>query len=191
VVTHRDWLADWHHDINREANGIMPGIEIELKPVDFITVGTVGPKGRRLFHLQAGQGSQLVALIIEKEQARALAEALSDLLDDLLRQRGEALSSDDVDMSKMNMDLREPIEPQFRVAQMGLGYDEDSDLIVLVGQELVTAEEGQDPDLLQPGVVRLWGSRQQMRALKNHALEVVKQGRADPKSNGRLLYYWT
>jgi hypothetical protein len=56
---------------------------------------------------------------------------------------------------------------------------------------LVTAEEGQDPDLLQPGVVRLWGSRQQMRALKNHALEVVKQGRADPKSNGRLLYYWT
>jgi uncharacterized repeat protein (TIGR03847 family) len=169
----------------------MPGIEIELKPVDFITVGTVGPKGRRLFHLQAGQGSQLVALVIEKEQARALAEALSDLLDDLLRQRGEALSSDDVDMSKMNMDLREPIEPQFRVAQMGLGYDEDSDLIVLVGQELITAEEGQDPDLLQPGVVRLWGSRQQMRALKNHALEVVKQGRADPKSNGRLLYYWT
>jgi uncharacterized repeat protein (TIGR03847 family) len=169
----------------------MPGIEIELKPVDFITVGTVGPKGRRLFHLQAGQGSQIVALIIEKEQARALAEALSDLLDDLLRQRGEALSSDAVDMSKMNMDLREPIEPQFRVAQMGLGYDEDSDLIVLVGQELVTPEEGQDPDLLQPGVVRLWGSRQQMRALKNHALEVVKQGRADPKSNGRLLYYWT
>jgi uncharacterized repeat protein (TIGR03847 family) len=169
----------------------MPGIEIELKPVDFITVGTVGPKGRRLFHLQAGQGSQIVALIIEKEQARALAEALSDLLDDLLRQRGEALSSDDVDMSKMNMDLREPIEPQFRVAQMGLGYDEDSDLIVLVGQELVTPEEGQDPDLLQPGVVRFWGSRQQMRALKNHALEVVKQGRADPKSNGRLLYYWT
>jgi len=89
------------------------------------------------------------------------------------------------------MDLREPIEPQFRVAQMGMGYDEDRDLVVLVAQELITPEEGQDPDLIQPSMVRLWGSRQQMRALSLHAMEIVRQGRADPKHNGRLLYYWT
>jgi uncharacterized repeat protein (TIGR03847 family) len=169
----------------------MANVEIELNPVDFITVGTVGPKGRRLFHLQAGRGSQIVALTIEKEQARALAEAITELLDDLNKQRESALSSDAVDMRTMNMDLREPIEPQFRVAQMGLGYDEEHDLIVLVAQELVTAEEGQDPELLQPGVVRLWASRPLMRALSTHTLDVVRQGRADPKSNGRLLYYWT
>jgi len=169
----------------------MANVEIELNPIDFITVGTVGPKGRRLFHLQAGRGAQIVSLIIEKEQARALAEALGELLDDLTKQRGAALPPDTVDLSKLNMDLREPIEPTFRVAQMGLGYDEDRDLVVLVAQELIVLEEGQDPELVQPGVVRFWGTRQQMRALNLHTLEVVRQGRADPRSNGRLLYYWT
>jgi uncharacterized repeat protein (TIGR03847 family) len=169
----------------------MANVEIELNPVDFITVGTVGPKGRRVFHLQAGRGAQIVCLTIEKEQARALGEAVGELLDDLLRQHADKLSSDAANLASLNMDLREPIEPQFRVAQMGLGYDEDRDLIVLVAQELVTPEEGQDPDLIQPGVARFWGTRQQMRALSTHAMEVVRQGRADPRSNGRLLYYWT
>jgi len=169
----------------------MANVEIELNPVDFITVGTVGPKGKRLFHLQAGRGSQIVTLTVEKEQSRALAEAVAELLDDLAKQRENALSSDAIDMRTMNMDLREPIDPQFRVAQMGLGYDEDHDLIVLVAQELVVPEEGEDPELVQPGVARFWATRQQMRALSSHTLDVVRQGRADPKSNGRLLYYWT
>jgi uncharacterized repeat protein (TIGR03847 family) len=167
----------------------MPNVEIELNPVDFVTVGTVGPKGRRLFHIQGGKGSQIVTLTIEKEQARALAEAVTELLDDLGKQH-EDLSNDAVDLSTLNMDLREPIEPEFRVAQMGLGYDEDRDMIILVAQELIIVEEGQDPDL-KPSVVRFWVSRQIMRALSTYTLDVVRQGRADPKSNGRILYYWT
>jgi uncharacterized repeat protein (TIGR03847 family) len=169
----------------------MANAEIELNPVDFVTVGTVGPKGHRLFHLQAGKGAQIVSLTIEKEQARALAEAIGELLDDLNHQRAAELASDTVDLSSLNMELREPIEPEFRVAQMGLGYDEDRDMVVLVAQELIVAEEGEDPDLARPGVVRLWGTRQQLRALSLYTLDVVRQGRADPKHNGRLLYYWT
>ncbi|HVO43253.1 MAG TPA: DUF3090 family protein [Aggregatilineales bacterium] len=174
----------------------MAHVEIELNPVDFVTVGTVGPKGRRKFYLQAGRASQLVSLVIEKEQARALSEAVKELLDDLNKQRGSDLSSDAVDMTGLNMDLRDPIEPQFQVAQMGLGYDETQDLVVLVAQELVVVEEEQDPLLpenesTRPGVARFWGTRQQMRALASHAAEVVKQGRVDPQSNGRILYYWT
>jgi len=169
----------------------MANVEIELNPVDYITVGTVGPKGKRLFHLQAGKGSQVVTLTVEKEQARRLGEALSELLDDVNRQRGSELSSDAVELAKFNMDLRDPIEPEFRVAQMGLGYDEDRDLVILVAQELVILEQDQDPELVHPSVARFWCSRQQMRALSNYAMEIVKQGRADPKSNGRILYYWT
>jgi len=174
----------------------MPHVDLELNPVDFITVGTVGPKGKRLFHLQAGRGSQIVSLTIEKEQARALVEALVEMLDDLAKHDELDLPPDTIDMTGLNMDLREPIEPQFRVAQMGLGYDKERDLVVLVAQEMIAVDEGQDPDSLdlanvQPSVVRLWGTRRQMRALSLHAQQVVKQGRVDPQSNGRLLYYWT
>jgi uncharacterized repeat protein (TIGR03847 family) len=91
----------------------------------------------------------------------------------------------------MNMDLREPIEPMFRVAQMGLGYDEDRDLVVLVAQELLTVGDDEDPVEVEPGVVRLWCSREQMAALSAHALQTVQAGRPDPKLNGRIVYYWT
>ena len=84
----------------------------------------------------------------------------------------------------------------FRVAQMGLGYDEDRNMVVLVAQELVIprAEEGTEENVEEsraPGVVRMWCSREQMQALSIRAMETVKAGRADPKQNGRLIYYWT
>src|SRR5512145_159870 len=59
--------------------------EIELNPIDFITLGTVGPKGRRQFNIQAGQGSQIVTLTLEKEQARRIAEAIEEMLTDLYK----------------------------------------------------------------------------------------------------------
>lgn len=165
----------------------MPNIEIELKPVDFVTIDTIGPKGQRVFYLQAGRGSQLVSLIIEKEQSRALSEAIRELVDDL-DDRSESQS--EVELSQMDMALREPIEPIFRVAQMGLGYDEANDSVVLVAQELVMGASEEDLETNPPGVVRLWCSREQMRALSQQAMEMVSSGRADPKQNGRLVYYW-
>lgn len=170
----------------------MPGKDIELNPVDFITVGTIGPKGQRIFHLQSGQGKQLVSLIIEKEQAWALCEAIRELLEDLDKRNPDLESAQITDLSGVDMDLREPIEPVFRVAQMGLGYDEDRNQVVLVAQELmVTREEDEEPVEADPGVVKLWCSRKQMRLLSEYTLEVVKSGRADPKQNGRLVYYWS
>jgi len=169
----------------------MPSREIELNPVDFITVGTIGPKGQRIFHLQGGKDKQLVSLIIEKEQAFALSEAIREMLDDLEERHPDPDKSKPVDLSTIDMELREPIEPVFRVAQMGLGYDEDHDMVVLVAQELVVPEEDTDPTLIDPSIVRMWCSREQMRTLSLHTLEVVQAGRADPKQNGRLTYYWT
>lgn len=166
----------------------MANPEIDMNPVDFITVGTVGPKGQRVFHLQAGKDGQVVSLTIEKEQAWALSEAIRELAEDL-DQRYPTLES--VDISDFNMELRDPIEPLFRVAQMGLGYDEDRSMVVLVAQELVAVDEDADPESVQPGIVRMWCSREQMRALSQHATATVQAGRPDPKQNGRLVYYWT
>lgn len=162
--------------------------EIELDPVDFVTVGAVGPKGRRVFHLQAGKGRQMVTVIIEKQQAQALSEAVSEMLDDL-REKHHVEPEGEVDLSRWDMSLREPLQPLFRVAQMGLGYDAERDLVVLVAQELVVEDEQMvTPD---PRVIRLWATREQVRALAEHARQVVKQGRADPRTNGHLIYYWT
>ena len=51
---------------------------IELNPVDFVTVGAIGPKGQRTFHLQAGQDNRIVSFTIEKEQAQALSSAIAE-----------------------------------------------------------------------------------------------------------------
>jgi uncharacterized repeat protein (TIGR03847 family) len=169
----------------------MPNQQIELNPIDFITVGTIGPRGQRTFHLQSGKDRQLISLTIEKEQARALGEAIEELLGKYDKQHPEK-KTPQPRMDKLDMDLREPIEPVFRVAQMGLGYDEEHDQIVLVAQELLMLDPEQ-PEIEEtaPSVVRFWGSREQMRALAIQASDIVSQGRADPKQNGRLTYYWT
>lgn len=168
----------------------MPNTEIELNPVDFITIGTVGPKGRRIFHIQAGHKSQIVTLTLEKEQTRALGDAITELLDDLTKRYPDKREGK-VTLADYNMDLRDPVEPMFRVAQIGLGYDELRDMIVIVAQEMVLLDEDEDPGDAQPGIVRFWGTRQQFRALSVHASNMVKKGRANPRSNGRLIYYWT
>ncbi|NDJ59744.1 MAG: DUF3090 family protein [Chloroflexi bacterium] len=166
----------------------MANIEIELDPVDFITVGTIGPKGQRVFHLQAGKDDQIVSMVIEKEQAWALSEAIKELIDDLDERHPELGTSG---RGLGNMELRDPVEPVFRVAQMGLGYDEDRDMVVLVAQELIIVDEDEDPDAVEPSIVRMWCNRDQMRALSEHAMDTVQSGRPDPKQNGRLVYYWT
>ena len=167
----------------------MASVEIELDPVDFITVGTIGPKGKRVFHLQAGKDVRIVSLIIEKEQAWALSEAIKELIEDLDERYG---GTTEADLGGIDLDLHEPIEPVFRVAQMGLGYDEERNMVVLVAQELIVPPSDEEPEETRPpGVVRMWCSREQMQALSLRAMETVKAGRADPKQNGRLIYYWT
>ncbi|MBN1284232.1 MAG: DUF3090 family protein [Anaerolineae bacterium] len=162
--------------------------EIELDAVDFITVGTIGPKGKRIFHLQAGQNDRIVSLILEKQQAQSLARAIQELLEEI----SERIGLPGPKPVKLDMELREPIEPYFRIAQMGLGYDQARDMIVLIVQELVASEEEEEAslDAIDPQVVRFWGSREQMLALAEHAAKVIRQGRADPHQNGRVVYYW-
>jgi uncharacterized repeat protein (TIGR03847 family) len=164
--------------------------DIELNPIDFITFGTVGPKGRRVFYLQAGQDEDIITLTVEKQQAKAIGEAVTELLDDLAG-RFPLGSESKIQLSEWNMDLREPIDPLFRVAQVGLGYDESQNKIVLVAQELINPEDDQIGLASQPRLVRMWGSRSQFRALGMFTQKLVSKGRADPKSNGRIIYYWT
>lgn len=180
---------------------------IELNPVDFVTIGTIGPKGQRTFHLQAGQDKSLISFTIEKQQAWALSEAIKELLDDIDERDN---TKTEVDFSNLDMDLREPIEPMFRIAQMGLAYEADDNMVILIAQEFTqpddddfddfdTDDDDDDDDGLsfsndsgiEPNIVRMWCTREQMHALSLHAIDIVKAGRPDAKQNGRIIYYWT
>ena len=171
----------------------MARTQIDLNPVDFITIGTIGPKGRRVFHLQAGSQNKLVSFTIEKEQAWALSEAIKEFISDLDERLSDTTS---VNLVDMDMELREPIQPLFRIAQMGLAYDDAEDKIILIAQEMVvSARSADEDDDLEPdddsGVVRMWCTREQMKALSAQAMDMVESGRPSPKLNGRITYYWT
>lgn len=156
--------------------------EIELDPVDFITIGTIGPKGQRVFHLQAGRDEQLITLTFEKEQASALAESIANMLREIEEEFSAKTGS--VVLSDYDMDLREPILPLFRVGQIGLGYDNVHDRLMVIFSEL--QNEGAEGE---PRIVRLSATREQMSALAESARNVVQQGRARPESNGFRMHY--
>lgn len=146
----------------------------DLNPVTHITIGTVGPPGQRTFFLQASQGETLVSLIIEKEQARALALGIQQFLLQL-EERGLHQPTGEVSITEEDLELREPLVPEFRVGQLGLGYDEEQDLLVVVAQALPEADELESEEFVP--VARFWATREQMRVLSEHALKVVAAGR--------------
>jgi uncharacterized repeat protein (TIGR03847 family) len=157
----------------------MSEFTFDLDAVQRITAGAVGPRGQRVFYVQARRGSRLITLVAEKEQVRALADAISRLLDGLAEKNPRLATSDDLLVTDMS--LEEPLDPEFRVAQMGLGYDADRDMVVLLIQGASEEEEG------EAQTARLSASRPQMRALASHASQVVAAGRPICGNCGRPI----
>ena len=148
----------------------MPNVLYDLNPVTHITIDARGSPGARTFFLQAGAGDTLVSLIIEKEQAAALAYSIQGFLEELGELHPERRAEGGI--MDVNLALIEPVIPEFRVGQFGVAYDEVNDLMIIVAGELV--EEGEE-DLAAVG--HFWATRHQMHALSEHALEVVGAGR--------------
>ena len=71
------------------------------------------------------------------------------------------------------MRITPPVDPIFRVGEMGLGYEAEGDLVVLVARELI--EEGEDVETA--GVVRFWCTRSQIRAMCRWGIEIASRGR--------------
>lgn len=144
-------------------------MDLELNPVTWITTGAVGPPGKRVFYIQARTESELVSLIVEKHQVQSLAIGLEEFLEELSNRLPD-LPEASGDYDSDEMELEEPLEPIFRVGQIGLGYDEDSDRLVLVARQQESEGEGSE-------VVRFWCTRSQLRAMCLWGLEVASRGR--------------
>ncbi len=153
--------------------------QIELNPVTHLTVGTIGPPGKRTFYLQGSRGTQTVSLVIEKEQAAMMANSFESLLEELHKKHPQE-SREAQEPVWMDMRLREPVNALFRVGNMGVGYNEASDQVVLVAYELVEEDD-------EPNVVSFWATRAQIRTLAQHAKEVVNAGRPICGNCGRPI----
>ena len=144
---------------------------IDLNPVSAITVGTVGQPGQRVFYMQARRGPTTITIETEKEQVRALALGVHQFLEELTQRFPDRIDLDTVPQSELN--LSQPVEAEFKVGQMGLGYDSDQDLVVVVAQSLQLEDEPEENAI----TARFWITRGQAKAMADHALEVVSQGR--------------
>jgi uncharacterized repeat protein (TIGR03847 family) len=132
----------------------------EMPEVDVLTTGALGLPGQRVFYIQARQGDHVVSLRLEKTQVAALVTYLEALLADLP-------SADDL---PADLELLEPVVPEWVVGSLGVSYDEDADRIVLLAEELV--EEGEEA-----ASARITATRAQIAALAAHGAEVVAAGR--------------
>jgi uncharacterized repeat protein (TIGR03847 family) len=150
----------------------MPAEEIDLSSITHITTDAIGTPGKRIFYIQAWQGTRTVTLIVEKIQIQSLAIGLEQFLVEIHQKfpdLPEALSQYDEE----KMHIQPPIDPLFRVGELGLGYDAERDLIVLVARELI----GEDQNAEEAKVVRFWCTRAQMRAMCHWAMEIASRGR--------------
>lgn len=146
--------------------------QMELDPVGRITAAAVGEPGQRTFYLQARKEEVLVSLLLEKQQVALLSMHIEELL--------ERIGVPDDEQDPDDLDLEEPVAPAFRVGQIGLGYDEGRDLVLLQCDEYVPEDEEGEPVTVEPedrGRVRLWATRSQVQALARRGEQEVASGR--------------
>ena len=112
----------------------------ELPEAEWATVGAVGEPGHRTFYLQARQDTQLLTLKLEKQHVAAIAQFLSEILDDL-----PAADGDEFDGSE---NLVEPVLAEWAVGTLQIAYDHASDRIVILAEELGTGDDEDDVEEL-------------------------------------------
>lgn len=151
----------------------MPRINMELDPVTHITTDAIGKPGQRVFYLQGIKGDEVVTLLVEKIQVQTMAVGVEHFLDEL-NSRYESLTPASQDYDESSMHIHPPVDPLFRVGELGLAYDAERDLACLIAHEIL-AEDQSESDA---GEVRFWCTRSQLRAMTIWGVEVVNRGRA-------------
>ncbi|MGW0017576.1 DUF3090 domain-containing protein [Rhodococcus sp. NPDC003382] len=145
---------------------------------DRFVAGTVGEPGDRVFYLQAVHESRVVSVLLEKQQVKILADRMGLLLEEVHRRFGTDLPDDpDIDISP----LITPIDAEFRVGTMGLGWDADTSAVVV---ELLAVTEAEldesvvlDDTEEGPDAVRVFLTPEQALEFAARSEMVVSAGR--------------
>ncbi len=154
-------------------------IHVFRQPERFVA-GTVGEPGDRSFYLQAVQEARTVSVLLEKQQVSVLAERITALLQEVARRFGSEVPGVTADPDADPLAL--PLDEEFRVGTMGLGWDADSRSVVV--ELLAVSEEEVDESVVLddteegPDALRVFLSPDQARAFAERAEKVVSAGRA-------------
>jgi len=149
----------------------MANLDLTLDHVDSITVDAIGKPGNRVFYIQGKKDAQVLTLIIEKIQLQSLIVGINDFMEEI-RTRFHKDTQMDVDFQEDAMTIHPPVEPLFRVGDMGLAYDENGDMVCIIAKETPA-----DTPESEGSVVRYWCTRAQLLVLANWAVVVIERGR--------------
>src|SRR5664279_5560814 len=118
-------------------------------PPDRLVIGTVGQPGERTFFMQARSAGQLTSVVLEKAQVAALDERLDQLLDEVLRASGGTSSVPAVAPLELNdtLPLDQPIVEEFRVGALGLGWDPETERVIVEALAVTEGDPNADDDV--------------------------------------------
>jgi uncharacterized repeat protein (TIGR03847 family) len=155
-------------------------IHVFRQPDRFVA-GTVGQPGDRTFYLQASEQARLVSVALEKQQVAVLAERISSLLEEVQRRFGTEFPDDVPEDLRDAEPLTVPLEEEFKVGTMGLGWDAEAGAVV-VELLAITEDEVDEAVVLDdteegPDAVRVFLSPVEARAFAERADRVVNAGR--------------
>lgn len=141
----------------------------ELDPTEDLLAITVGEPGARLFFLRARAGSQVLTLACEKAHVQNLVGRIRQVLP-----AEEALGPEAPSAGKPEVveppTAAEP-QPDWRIAELGLGFHESRQLYVIVARE-DTGDEERDG-----AVARLWVTADLLKSFARQADRVLAAGR--------------
>jgi uncharacterized repeat protein (TIGR03847 family) len=168
---------------------------IDLGIADHIKADALGEPGQRTFRVRLQSRSGSATLWLEKEQLQALGMAIDQLLAQL--RSNKIGRSEPPSRASESGDFPQSTENELRVGRLGLGYDEEKDMLILLTHDPETEPEG-------PPTLTCRVSRGKMRTLSGEIASVVSAGRprcplcnapitagashACPGSNGRSPY---
>ena len=150
---------------------------IEIKPADHLVASCVGKPGNRTFYIQAVQEDEILTILCEKFQVQQLAGGIRRFVKQLSEKHPHLETSTLVE-SDPDLVLKRPNDPLFRAGEIGIGYDEESELMVLIAQELGSeAQEDNHQDESDTVTARIWATCLQMLQMADYGEKQALSGR--------------
>jgi uncharacterized repeat protein (TIGR03847 family) len=147
---------------------------------DRFVAGTVGEPGDRTFYLQAVHDDRVVSVTLEKQQVAVLAERIEALLQEVHRRFGIPVPPEPDEPDDLSP-LTTPVDAEFQVGTMGLGWDSEAQSVVV---ELLAVTDTEfdasvvlDDTEEGPDAMRVFLTPESARQFASRSNRVISAGR--------------